>query len=213
MIEFARTCDAIAAVAAKLAKIELLAAYFRTLDDADLRAAARFFTGNPLAARDDRKLAIGGRTLVSAARAVWGPDDAALSAAYAATGDLGDALALVARKPAHPTLFAETLGPASFAALLDDLASASGASSDGRARARTLGKRRQGVCERAFRACRDPREVAYVAKILTGDLRIGLREGLVLDAIAAAFTREPATVRLQGRPARARRHYTVCPMS
>ena len=37
--------------------------------------------------------------------------------------------------------------------------------------------------------------MAYVAKILTGDLRIGLREGLVLDAIAKAFEREPATVR------------------
>jgi DNA ligase-1 len=186
LIEFARTCDAIAAVAAKLAKIEILVAYFRTLNDADLRASARFFTGNPLAARDDRKLAIGGRTLVAAARAVWEPDDAALSAAYAATGDLGDALALVAREPAHLTLFGETLGPASFAALLDDVASASGPSA---------GKRRQGVCERVFRACREPREVACVTKILTGELRIGLREGLVLDAIAAAFACEPVAVR------------------
>ena len=33
----------------------------------------------------------------------------------------------------------------------------------------------------------DAREGQYVVKILTGDLRIGLREGLVEEAIAAAF--------------------------
>src|SRR5213082_3675262 len=32
-----------------------------------------------------------------------------------------------------------------------------------------------------------PREGQYVVKILTGDLRIGLREGLVEEAIAKAF--------------------------
>ena len=93
MIAFARACDDIAACAAKLAKIERLARYFRSLDERDLRAAARFVSGNPLAAHDGRKLAIGGRTLLAAARAVWLTDDAALAAAYRETGDLGDARA------------------------------------------------------------------------------------------------------------------------
>ncbi|NJR41900.1 MAG: hypothetical protein HC767_03835 [Akkermansiaceae bacterium] len=34
-----------------------------------------------------------------------------------------------------------------------------------------------------------------IVKILTGDLRIGLKEGLVEDAIAAAFTADPAEIR------------------
>jgi DNA ligase-1 len=186
VIEFARTCDEIAALAGKLAKIARVAAYFVTLDDDGLRSVARFLTGNPLAARDTRKLAIGASTLVAAARRVWAPEEAELSAAFRATGDLGDALARIVREPAAPTLLRETLTPAGFARLLDELASAAGPSA---------GKRRQALCERAFRACREPREVAYVAKILTGDLRIGLREGLVLDAIAAAFERDPAAVR------------------
>src|SRR5438270_28241 len=41
----------------------------------------------------------------------------------------------------------------------------------------------------------DAAEARYVAKILTGDLRIGLKEGLVEDAIAAAFAAKPAEVR------------------
>jgi DNA ligase-1 len=186
MLAFANACDDIASRSAKNAKIERLAAYFRSLDGENLRAAARFVTGDPLAAHDDRKLAIGGRTLLAAAEAVWGVDATLVSVAYRATGDLGEALARVAREPAALGLFAEELTPAGFATMLDDLASASG---------KAAGKRRQGVCERAFRACHDPREVAYVAKILTGDLRIGLRAGLVLDAIALAFERDPAVVR------------------
>jgi DNA ligase-1 len=186
MLAFANACDDIAARPAKTAKIERLAAYLRPLAEPDLRAAARFFTGNPLAAHDERKLAIGGRTLLAAAERTWNVDPALVSVAYRQTGDLGEALARVAREPATLDLFAETLTPASFAAMLEELAAATG---------KAAGKRRQGVCERAFRACRDPREVAYVAKILTGELRIGLREGLVLDAIALAFDRDVAIVR------------------
>jgi DNA ligase-1 len=186
MIAFANACDDIASRAAKSAKIERLAEYFRTLADDELRAAARFVSGDPLAAHDERKLAIGGRTLLAAAERTWGVDATLISLAYRESGDLGEALARVAREPAAPGLFAETLTPASFAAMLDDLASASG---------KAAGKRRERVCERAFRAAREPREVAYVVKILTGELRIGLREGLVLDAIAKAFDAPAAVVR------------------
>ena len=40
-----------------------------------------------------------------------------------------------------------------------------------------------------------PLEATYVIKIMTGDLRIGLREGLVVDAVAAAFERDTLAVR------------------
>ena len=72
MLAFANACDDIARAPAKNAKIERLATYLQMLDSDDLRAAARFASGNPLAARDDRKLAIGGRTLLAAAERTWG---------------------------------------------------------------------------------------------------------------------------------------------
>ncbi len=186
MIAFAAACDAVAATPAKSLKIERLSAYFRSLDPPDLAAAARFTAGKPLGAADDRKLAIGGRTILAAARRAWNVDDVALSAGYRETGDLGEALGPLLREPATPSLFTETLTPAAFAAILDEIASASGPSA---------GKKREHACERILRACRTEREAVYAIKILTGDLRIGLREGLVLDAIAAAFAREPAAVR------------------
>jgi len=186
LIAFATACDDIAATSAKSAKVERLGAYFRSLSGTNLVAAARFLSGNPLAAHDDRKVAIGGRTLVAAARKLWDRTDEEVAAAYRLTGDLGESLASIAREPADLGLFHETLTPAAFAELLEEVAAGGG---------KSLGKRREAVAFRALRAARTSREVAYIAKILTGELRIGLREGLVLDAIAVAFERDPALVR------------------
>jgi DNA ligase 1 len=178
MIAFARTCAAVAATSGKLDKVAILAAYLRELDDANLAAATRFFTGNPFAAREQKQLSIGGRTIVEAAQHVWGVTDEQLRAGYREHGDLGDALGPHVREPVDLGLFRETLTPASLATIFDEIAAASG---------KAAGRRRLHLCERILGACSDPLEATYVIKIMTGDLRIGLREGLVHDAIAAAF--------------------------
>jgi len=186
MIEFARTCVAISQTPKKLEKIALLAAYLRTLADDDLAAATRFFTGDPFAAADGRSLAVGGRTIVAAAKRAWGFGDDALRAGYRESGDLGAALGPLVQPAMDLGLFRETLTPASLKARFDEIASASGPSAQ---------RRRQHVIEGILGACTDPLEATYVIKIVTGDLRIGLKAGLVADALAAAFERDPAVVR------------------
>jgi len=186
VIAFGRTCAAIAATASKLEKIALVAEYLRGLDDADLPPATRYFTGNPFPQAQERSLAVGGRTIVEAAARTWDVDDGALSIAYRATGDLGAALGRFVR-PSHDLgLFRETLTPARLYALLIEIADASGKNAQ---------KRRRVLCERIFSACADEIEATYVVKIMTGELRIGLREGLVVDAVAQAFARDPRAVR------------------
>jgi DNA ligase-1 len=186
MERFAATAERIASHPAKLEKIALLAEYLQTLDDADLLAAARFFSGTPFAARDRRTLSIGGRTIVEVARRVWGFDDAALTLGYRATGDLGAALGPLVRAPHDAMLFSDRLTPASLDVFFGEIAEASG---------KRASRRREAVLERILRACEDPLVAIYVVKIVTGDLRVGLREGLVLDAIARAFDADPAAVR------------------
>lgn len=186
MERFALTAQRIAATPAKLEKIALLADYLRSLDDADLLAAARFFTGNPFAARDRRKLSIGGRAVVATARRVWGFDDAALNSAYRASGDLGAALGRLVRPPQDAMLFSDRLTPATLDGLFAELAAASG---------KRANQRREAVLERILRACSDPLTATYVVKIVTGELRVGLREGLVLEAIAEAFSADAAAIR------------------
>src|ERR1700680_3082187 len=186
MIAFGRTCAAIAATASKLEKIALVAEDLRGLDDTDLAPPTRYFTGNPFPQVQERSLAVGGRTIVDAAAATWGVDDAALSSAYRATGDLGAALGPFVR-PSHALgLFREVLTPARLYALLVEIADATGKNAQ---------KRRRILCERIFSACTAAPEATYVLQIMTGELRIGLREGLVVDAIAQAFSRDPRAVR------------------
>jgi len=186
VIGFARTCAAIAATPSKLEKIALVAGYLHELEDDDLAPATRFFTGNPFPQAQERSLAVGGRTIVEAAEAAWGVDDAALAVAYRGTGDLGAALGPFVRPPADLGLFRETLTPSRLYALLVEIADASGKNAQ---------KRRRILCERIFSACTDALEATYVVKIMTGELRIGLREGLVVDAVAKAFERDPQAVR------------------
>ena len=157
-----------------------------TLGDDDLAAAVHFFTGNPFAARDRRTLSIGGRSMAKVAQRIWEFDDAALTAAYRASGDLGTALATLVRPARETALFAERLTPASLSALFGEIGNVAGD---------RAAKRREAIFERILRACEDPLEAAYVVKIATGELRAGLRESLVLDAIAKAFGAEPAAVR------------------
>ncbi len=181
VIAFARTCAAIAATASKLEKVRLVAEYLAALGDADLPPAARFFTGNPFPQAQERSLAVGGRTIVDAASNVWGIDGGALSLAYRATGDLGAALGPFVRPAVDLGLFRTVLTPAVLYALLVEIADSAGKNAQ---------KRRRILCERVFSACTDPLEATYVVKIMTGELRIGLREGLVVDAVAAAFARD-----------------------
>src|SRR5579863_2538334 len=122
MERFAATAQQIASRPGKLEKIASLAEYFRALDDADLVAATRFFSGTPFAARDPRTLSIGGRTIVQVARRVWGVDDAALGRGYRDTGDLGEALGTLVRAPRDAMLFRERLTPARLDTLFGEIA-------------------------------------------------------------------------------------------
>ncbi len=180
MQRFAETAQRIAAHSGKLQKIAFLADYFVSLEDErDLAAAVRFFSGR-------RALSIGGRMLVEVGHRVWGFSDVELTRAYHGTGDLGAALGSLVRTPAKNTLFSERLTPALLDEIFDEIASASG---------KQANKRRAALLERILRACSDCLTATYVVKIITGDLRVGLREGLVLDAIAQAFGADAAAVR------------------
>ncbi|MGA3036276.1 MAG: ATP-dependent DNA ligase [Vulcanimicrobiaceae bacterium] len=179
MKRFAEAAEAIASDPSKLAKVALLGDYLRSLDDADLAPAAQFFSAK-------RALSVGGATIVAAARAVWGITGEQLSRGYRASGDLGAALAPHVRAAHDLGLFRMTLTPSTFMELLDGMAAASG---------KLANKKRQVLVERVLGACEAELEAKYVIKILTGELRIGLREGLIVEGIAAAFSAPISDVR------------------
>lgn len=178
MHRFAETADSIAGTTSKLKKIGFLAEYLRGLDDDDLRAAAIFFTGRPFALTDARTLNVGWSALMNAVQQICGASGEAMHNIYLERGDLGEsAERLLAGRPGEGSL-----SPAQVQTKFAALVELSGAAN------------KLPVILDLIRGL-SPVEAKYVIKIVTGDLRIGLKENTVEEAIAMAFTRSIEGVR------------------
>jgi DNA ligase-1 len=173
MISFATTCEAVAATTKKTEKVRLVAEYFRlrTVDEA--AQAAVFLSGRTFPAWEERTLQTGGALLWRALAIVSGKSEAELSAAYRRYGDAGSAAFDVLL---HLAPVKNGLSVSDLARVFDDLARTSTAA------------RKLAILEDLLRQA-TPLESKYIIKIISGDLRIGLRESLVEEAIAQAYDR------------------------
>jgi DNA ligase-1 len=175
---FATTADAVAATTKKTEKVRLVAEYFRLRPVEEAAQAAVFLSGRAFPAWEERTLQVGGALLWRALNEVSGKGEIALRAAYRRHGDLGAAANDVLETTAPPK---SSLSVADVAAIFDELARTSVAAQ----RLSLL----QDLLRRATAL-----EAKYVIKIIGGDLRIGLRESLVEEAIAKAFDEKAADV-------------------
>jgi ATP-dependent DNA ligase len=178
--------ERVAATTRTSEKTALLADYLRSLTPDELPVAAVFLTGRPFPEADQRATGLGWSSIVAAVGALTGASREDLAAAYDRHSDLGLAVEDVLALAEHePTTGSE--GPslpevaATFAAIED----ASGAA----AKATLL----HDLLERA-----DPPTAKAIVKVLGGELRIGLRDGLVEAAIARAFDRPIDDVKWAG---------------
>ena len=176
---FARTAEAVAATTKKLVKAALLGEYFAQLGDDDLARAARYFAGQQFALSDARTTNVGGSILGEALVAATNVAPESLGPRYARWGDGGDvAFEIFCEAKPHnqPSLML-----ADTEELLARLSM-------------TRGKNAKTQLLTKVLANATPLEAKYLVKLLSGDLRIGLREGLVEDAIARAFKQPLAEV-------------------
>ena len=174
---FARVGEAIRGTTSKLEKTRLLGEYLVGLDDATLPVAAIFFTGRPFADRDQRKLNLGYAVIRDAMVRLGQVDEQALGDAYLRHSDIGDVIEEILAGHTHPA-------PTSLADVLLTFI-------------RIYEQRRVRKKTDELAALLDrlsPLAAKYVGKILTGDLRIGLRAGLVEEGIARAFGAAAADV-------------------
>jgi DNA ligase-1 len=168
-------------------KTSLLAAYLRTLDPAELRIAAVFLSGRPFSESDQRATGLGWATIAGVVAAVAGTPAGALGAAYDRSSDLGRAVFDVLTNSGHRGTLDEDGGP--------DLLEVAEAYTAIEA---ASGPARKGAIFRALLTRADPLAAKYIVKVLTGELRIGLREGLLEAAIAQAFERPLDEVKWAG---------------
>ena len=184
MHRWSETAARIAATSRTSEKVGTLAAYLRDLNADELPLAVRYMTGRPFAERDPRSTGIGWAAIAAAAQELVGAGPGALGAAYNESSDLGQAVhdmfaAYEFEPRAHPPLLPEV--DAAFSAV----AAARGPAAKGVA-LRLLLERCDALCAKC------------VVKVLSGDLRIGLREGHLEAAIAEAFDQPLTDVQTAG---------------
>ena len=167
--EFAAVCDRVAATNSRTRKVALLGGYLRGLADDDLARAALYLTGSAFPRHDPRRLSAGHATMRDAAMAVTGWDLEITRLSLREVGDTaeGIALLLVGHGENLPFTLADAEGD------FERLEQAR----------RTADKR--AILEARFRTAAPP-AIKYFLKVITGELRIGLQEKQVEEAIAAA---------------------------
>jgi DNA ligase-1 len=177
MLRFAETCDAIAATTRKLQKTALVAAYVRSLELQEATIAALFLSGSPFPAYEEATLQVGGAQLWRLIEELSGKTSVELTEIYRRHGDAGSVAA-----EALPERTESNISLADVQRTFSEIAAARGPS----AKSAIL---RQLLVRAA------PLEAKYIVKIISGDLRIGLKESLVEDAIARAFEAPLAEVK------------------
>ena len=193
MRQFAQTCEAIAATTKKLEKIRIVAEYLKSRPVEEASVSAVFLSGKPFPAFEEATLQVGGRLLWQIVGELSGKSDVAMTEAYRKVGDLGAAAGEVLGKPptgsqeiepsfarhgqtreSAPTQAVHDLSVSEVEAYFWKIAEARGPSAKGALVRDLLGQV-------------SPLEAKYLIKIMTGDLRIGLKESLVEEAIGRAY--------------------------
>jgi len=177
--DFTNAADGIAGTTSKREKVRVLANFLRGCDTEELPLATRYFSGSVFATGDPRTLNVGGAVFSRVLRDLGGAGDAEMARAWRQYADVGDVTrAVLAGKDDVP---AGAVTLVRLGGLLCAIADASGV-------------RSKTAALRDLLAATTPEGARYVAKLISGDMRIGLREGLVEEAVGVAFGAEPAAV-------------------
>ncbi len=186
MAEFkflANLADEMASTASRLQKRAAIAAAIANVQQAgahDVALFCQYLAGLPFAESDARKLNAGGALLTRAVRTVSGANDAELGVAYRRHGDLG---------AAAEDLLAERGHVSSGGLTLCDVADAFAAMASAKTTAIRFALV-EGLLRRA-----SPVEAKYLLKLMLGDMRIGVKQSLVEEAIASASGADVSSVR------------------
>lgn len=172
--QLAEVAEAISLTTKKLEKMSLLGSYFKQLADVDLARAARYFAGHQFALNDSRTTNVGGSIISDALSQATGFSIEDLLPRYVRLGDAGEAAYEAVKEATHRANPSVTL--AETESIITRLSE-------------TKGTRNKTALLATVLHEATPLEAKYLVKLLVGDLRIGLREGLVEDAIARCFDR------------------------
>jgi len=175
MRKLAEICERVAATSKKLEKIALVAEYLTSNSVEEAAAAAVFLSGRAFPMWEETTLQVGGTLLWRIVAEISGKSQEELTAAYRKLGDLGAVASEVLRAPGRAgDLSVLEVSVREVQERFRQIAAAQGPSA-------------KSALVRDMLSRATPAEAKYMVKIMTGDLRIGLKESLVEGAISRAF--------------------------
>ncbi len=162
----------------KLEKTRIVADFLREVPEELLGIIPSLLIGEVFPEWSELELGVGPSLLYDAVAFVSGTSPAEVKEVVAKAGDVGEAVEQLLAKKVQLTLFARKLLVKEVYDAFEKIALASG----------------KGSQERKIRilvdllASASPREGKYIARTVLGELRVGVAEGLLRDAIAQAFS-------------------------
>jgi DNA ligase 1 len=182
---FASTLEGVRATSGKNEKVQILSEYMRGLDADDAERAARFATGRASQKGSADETQIGYSTIMDVLEELTGMKPREVSRVYVKYGDLGKVVEEILSGKKETTLFQESLSVGDVAQAFEAMTRAKGKGSSSTKKAHL----------KALLLRADRTEAKYIVKILTKEMRIGLVDGLVEEALAKAYGLDKVAVR------------------
>src|SRR5262245_26581042 len=166
-VDFASLCEQLEGTSSRLERTRLIADYLRNLPPEAAETAARLLVGRAFPEAEGRRLSASGRAVWEAIRAVGGAPE---QVDWAGAEDFGE----LVRHVMPPLSLSQPLTLADLSEAFLAIATASGSGSRAQKIATLAGLFRRST----------PVEAKYIAKIVIGEMRHGVQEGIILDGIA-----------------------------
>ncbi len=161
----------------KLKKTRILAEFLENTPQNEIENIILLCRGRVFPEWSEKELGIASLLMVKTLSKSYGVPEKKISDAWRDTGDLGLVAEEFSSKKRQKVLFAPKLNVDKVVSNLQKAAELSGTKSQ---------ERKMGLIGELLSSA-GPKEAKYLARIVIGDLRIGVAEGLLRDAIAGAF--------------------------
>jgi len=183
--DFSSTLDRVRETPGKNEKVRILAEYLRGMDEDDAERVARFATGRASLKGSADETQTGYSAIMGVIEEITGLPPREISRIYVKYGDLGRVVEEVISGKKETTLFHEDLSLRDVAETFEVMTASKGKGSNS--------LKRRHLKAALLRA--SPAEAKYLVKILTKEMRIGLVDGLVVEALADAYGSDREAVR------------------
>ncbi len=176
--EFAEFCNSLEKVSSTLEMTAKIAGFLRKIeDDRDLYDVVLFLMGKVYPPWDERELGVGIGLVYEALKIATGVEREKIEDLLRETGDLGKAAEILVRRRKQLTLFQEELTIRKVREVFDTISTLTG----------------EGSQKRKVRLLADlyvsatPVEAKFLTRLVLGEMRLGVGEGIIRDAIAKAW--------------------------